>query len=137
MTEPDQRYVVVDTNVVSYIHRGDPIARQYLDRMAGCHAIASFQTLAELLYGAFSSNWGRRRITDLVKYIDENYIVLGCSERLIVTCAKLRASHRRLGLQLDAADAWIAATAVLLNCPLLSHDRDFGGLAGLEVISYL
>ena len=55
---------------------------------------------------------------------------------LVKVCADLRARSRRLGRELSTADAWIAATAVLLNCRLLSHDRDFGSLPGLEVIHY-
>lgn len=128
--------IVVDTNVVSYIHRGERIARPYLARMAGLHAVISFQTYAELMYGAFNSDWGHRRTNDLVEHINESYDVLGCNERLVMASARLRADYRRRGLQLGAADAWIAATAVLLNCPLLSHDRDFGSHPGLEVIRY-
>ena len=66
-------------------------------------------------------------------------IIMSCwdatgSWLLFAPVCALRA--RRIGRELSAADAWIAATAVLLNCPLLSHDRDFGNLPGLEVIHY-
>ena len=137
MTPLDQNYpVVADTNVVSYIFRDDPMGEPYRVALANRHRAISFQTYAELMYGALSSNWGQRRINDLVAHISGNYVVLGCNSRLVVVCARLRAESRRLGRELSAADAWIAATAVLLNCPLLSHDRDFGNLPGLEVIRY-
>ena len=36
--------------------------------------------------------------------------------------------------QVANADAWIAATALMLDCPLASHDRDFSGIANLALI---
>ena len=35
---------------------------------------------------------------------------------------------------MSTADAWIAATAIRLGCPLATHDRDFSGIDGLELI---
>ena len=136
MTSPQRLPVVVDTNVVSYIYRREPIARPYLDRMVEHRAFISFQTYEELLYGVLINNWGQRRIEELFQYLDETYDIIDSTLGLIKICAELRADYRRRGRQLDAADAWVAATAVLLNCPLLSHDRDFGGHPGLEVIRY-
>ena len=136
MTSPRQRPIVVDTNVVSYIYQNEPIARQYLDRMTGYRAVISFQTYEEVLFGVLIRNWGQRRIDELLEYVDTTYDIVDYDLRLVKICAELRADSRRRGRRLDAADAWIAATAVLLNCPLLSHDRDFGGLPGLDVISY-
>ena len=79
MTPLAQNYlVVVDTNVVSYIFRDDPIGEPYRAALANRRRVISFQTYAELMYGALSSNWG--------------------------------------------------------HCPLLSHDRDFGDLPGLQVV---
>lgn len=128
--------VVVDTNIVSYIYRDDPIAAPYLNEMAGRRAVISFQTYEEILYGALSSNWGDRRISDLLAYVAANYEMIGYDLELVRTCARLRADSRRRGRELKPADAWIAATAILLNCPLLSHDRDFGNPPDLRVIRH-
>jgi len=35
---------------------------------------------------------------------------------------------------LKSADAWIAATALLLECPLASHDGDFADIPGIELL---
>ena len=136
MTYPEQYPIVIDTSVVSYIHRGEPIARQYMNKMAGYRAVISFQTYEEILFGVLVSNWGRRRIDDLIRYVDETYDVAGYDIELVKACARLRADSRRRGRELSTADAWIAATAVLLNCPVLSHDRDFGNLPDLQVIRF-
>ena len=62
--------------------------------------------------------------------------MIGYDLELVQTCARLRADCRRRGRELKPADAWGAATAILLRCPLLSHDRDFGGHPDLRVICY-
>lgn len=56
------------------------------------------------------------------------------SVRLINVCAQLRAGRKVAGRTLQSADARIAATAIMLQCPLAAHDRDFSGIPGLEVI---
>ena len=56
------------------------------------------------------------------------------NDRLVNVCAQLRADRKVAGRTLQSADAWIAATAILLQCPLASHDRDFSGIPGLTVI---
>jgi predicted nucleic acid-binding protein len=45
-------------------------------------------------------------------------------------------SARRNGRPIVAADAWIAATALYLGAPLITHNKtDFVGVDGLAVIS--
>ena len=128
--------IVVDTTVVSYIHRREPIARPYMNRMIGHRAVTSFQTYEEILFGVQVSSWGSRRIDELIRYVDETYDMVGYDLELVKACAHLRADSRRRGRELKTADAWIAATAVLLNCPVLSHDRDFSGLPDLQVVRF-
>ena len=50
--------------------------------------------------------------------------------------ARLRAHRRSIGREIETADAWIAATALWLECPVVTHNRrDFQDIPGLEVIS--
>ena len=136
MTPTARLPIVVDTNVVSYIYRGDPIGRPYLDLIRGYRPVISVQTYEEIVFGVMANNWGQARIRRLLRYVNANYDIIESNSRLAVACARLRTESRRLGRELSTSDGWIAATAVLLNCPLLSHDRDFGELPGLEVVHY-
>ena len=137
MTAPTVPSIVVDTNVVSYIYRQDRRAEPYLNDMARRRAVISFQTYEELLYGALRSNWGERRRNELLDYVGANYEMVGYDRELVNACARLRAAASDRGRPLSPADAWIAATAILLGCPLLSHDRgDFGNSPELRLISY-
>ena len=41
------------------------------------------------------------------------------------------------GYRIECADAWIAATALLYDIPLVTHNRnDYLGIPGLTVISH-
>ena len=64
----------------------------------------------------------------------DRYNVVWPNPALVRVCARLRSECEARGRRLETADAWIAATAVMLNCPLASHDRDFSGIPRLEII---
>jgi predicted nucleic acid-binding protein len=41
------------------------------------------------------------------------------------------------GYRIECADAWIAATALLYDIPLVTHNRtDYRGVPGLNIISH-
>ena len=102
--------------------------------MVGRRAVISFQTLEELWFGAYKGGWGDQRKNGLRRDIDQ-YEVVWPSPDLAQISAHLRSERERAGRRLNAADAWVAATALLLGCPLASHDRDFAGIPNLEFIS--
>ena len=125
--------VVLDTNVVSYIFDGDDRAQYYLERIRGLRALVSFQTLEELWFGAYWGGWGERRKNELALHL-EQYDVVWPDRSLVDASARLRSNRQKAGRSLNTADAWIAATAVMLDCPLASYDRDFSGILDLELI---
>lgn len=125
--------IVLDTSIVSYIFKRDTRARYYEEHTRGSDLAISFQTLEEILFGARISGWGQRRINELLRHL-ERYEVVWPNEEMAELSAILRGERRARGRALDTADAWIAATALALDCPLASHDRDFSDIPGLEVI---
>ena len=127
------RYVVVDTSVVSLIERRSNSSEFYREGLAKHLAVISFQTLEELRFGAFVNGWGPKRWEALLVRL-RRYGVIWPSPELVETCAYLRSERQRIGRRLEPADAWIASTALLLQCPLASHDGDFDDIPGLELI---
>ena len=125
--------VVVDTNVISYLFSGDRRAYPYLEHIRDRRALISFQTLEEIWYGAYSGGWGDRRKNDLARHL-EQYEVIWPNPEIVDLCARLRSEQKDAGRELREADAWIAATAISLDCPLASHDRDFSNIPGLQLI---
>ncbi len=125
--------VVLDTNVVSYLFDRDSRADYYQERIRGRRAVISFQTLEEAWFGAYSGRWGERRMNELAHHL-EQYEVVWPSLELVVVCARLRSEQKSAGRELQKADAWIAATAPMLQCPLATHDKDFIGIPSLRLI---
>ena len=125
--------VVLDSNVVSYIFNRNLIARHYVERLRGARQHISFQTLEETWYGAHSRGWGASRKQDLASHL-ERYEIVWPDTDLVEACARLRAERRAAGRELGMADAWIAATAIMLNCPLASHDGHFVEIPNLQLI---
>lgn len=131
--EMNRNAVVVDTSVVSLIFRSDSRARYYRAQLASRHPFISFQTFEELWHGAAYGGWGKPRKQDLRQHL-ERYVLVWPDEEMARISAELRAKRKRQGNEMDAADAWIAATAIALGCPLVSDDRDFVGIENLDLI---
>jgi predicted nucleic acid-binding protein len=60
-------------------------------------------------------------------------------DQMITTWAQLRADCQRvghaLGDKVHDGDRWIAATALRLHCPLVTHDGVFNQTPGLQIIT--
>ena len=128
--------VVLDSNIVSYILNGDSRAAYYVERLRGYRQIISFQTLQESRYGASKRGWGVRRKRELDLYLSQ-YDVYWPDSDLTRISGDLRAEMELMGNRLSVADAWIAATALYLGCPLATHDRDFFDIPNLRLITAL
>ncbi len=125
--------LLLDTNIVSYLMKNDPLARLYRPRLVD-HALAiSFMTVAELYEGAFRGNWGapKRRYLD---EIDGSFVVIPSDTKLCARWGEVRWMRRHQPISAD--DAWIAATAIEYDCPLVTHNaRDFHSIPGLRIIT--
>ena len=128
-------FIVLDTSVVSILFNeaDDERFSFFQERVAGRPGLISFQTTEELLYWRNAGAWGKTRTMRLRRHI-ARYQIVWPDEDLVDLSARLRADLKRAGRTLDAPDAWIAATALRLQCPLASDDRDFRHIPGLRLI---
>jgi tRNA(fMet)-specific endonuclease VapC len=127
--------LVVDTDVVSYIFKRDTRAALYEPHLVGKVMLISFMTLAELDHWTLKNNWGDARRGRLSRYL-ERFAVFHSDEDLCLKWAQVRDQAIRDGRPIETADAWIAATALLHNLPLVTHNGShYAGVAGLQVIT--
>jgi predicted nucleic acid-binding protein len=127
--------VVVDTDVISYIVKGDTRGALYQPHLAGQIASISFMALAELELWTLSAGWGARRKQDITRHL-RRYIVEHSSPALCRQWSEVMNNSRRVGRPVAVTDAWNAATALLLRLPLVTHNRShFAGISNLTVIS--
>jgi predicted nucleic acid-binding protein len=131
--------IVIDTDVFSAdLVPGSRLTEFYAPIITGRPALISFQTAAELHYGALRRNWGPARMLKLQAKVQQVQVVHSGPE-LILVCARLRATCEAAGHALAQrphnADRWIAATAIRLGVPLVSNDHIFRDIPGLELES--
>jgi predicted nucleic acid-binding protein len=130
MTATRPSSVVVDTMVISWLldeHPG-PLAERYRALIDGRPILVALQTTMELSYGALHAGWGQLRRRRLERRITE-MTVIDTDDELSRICAELRQQCRRsghaLGDKVHDGDRWIAAAAIRLRLPLVSHDNIF------------
>jgi tRNA(fMet)-specific endonuclease VapC len=123
---------LVDTNVVSYILKQDSRAEIYRKHLEGRRLYISFMTLSELYFWAIKHRWSRGRIQKVRQKLAA-YRTLIFDDEMGWRWAELMAMK---GQPISPGDAWIAATALRHNLPLVTHNRkDFAYVPGLTIIS--
>lgn len=129
--------VLIDTDIASFIFKGSDYANPYLPLLSGQELSLSFMTIAELFQWAILRQWGDRRLTQLEQYL-KNYIIIPVDQPLCREWAQIRAGRQNMGQGISSQDAWIAATAIRHNLPLVTHNRkDFQGIPNLQLINPL
>ena len=128
--------ILLDTNIVSFVFKGDSRAKLYAPYLQGQRLAVSFMTVAELYQWAAIHQWGARRIKQLEQTLVTNYIVLPFDIVLCQLWGKVRAKRRAIGKPISSEDAWIAATALQYDLPLVTHNpKDFEDIQNLEIIT--
>jgi tRNA(fMet)-specific endonuclease VapC len=127
--------VVVDTNVISFFIKGDTRAALYQPHLDERLQIIAAQTRAELELWALIRNWGPRRRTDLHAYL-RNFVLANADEDVCLRWAEVQANAQKQGHPISVSDAWIAATALVQDVPLVPHNPDdFKNVPGLSIIT--
>ena len=127
--------IVVDTNVISYIFKRDTRGTLYKPHIEGRLAIIAAQTLAELEVWPLKKGWGPRRHAELRARLRE-FTFAEADENVCLRWAEVQANADRIGRPISVNDAWIAATALKFDSPLVTHNpSDFYNVPGLTVIT--
>ncbi len=110
-------------------------APRYVSIVRGSELVVSFMTLAEMRQGALDANWGPRKCAVLEAYLAD-FSVLHSDSLLCSTWAAVRNESTQKGRSISSADAWIAATALVLSAPLLTNNpKDYRHLDNLQLVS--
>ena len=128
--------VVVDTDVLSFLFKNHPIGRHYDPDLTGRVPLISFMTVAELERWALQNRWNEQRLHWLRLYL-QKFTVVPSSPDLCRYWADVMVTAQAAGRRIECADAWIAATAMLYDAPLVTHNRgDYLGVPKLTLISH-
>jgi predicted nucleic acid-binding protein len=127
--------VVVDTDVVSFLFKAHAVAPAYQAILAGRSLAISLTTLAEIEYGMEAKNWGSNRRDLMRRFLGRFTLLLPDGETAGVW-ARIKSGCEKKGRPITFADAWIAAAAVQLNVPLVTHNaNDYAGVENLAILT--
>lgn len=125
--------VLLDTDVCSFLLKGDSRASIYAPLVQGHRLALSFMTVAELFQWTRVRNWGARRTARLEQAIAA-YVVVPADVEMCRIWGQVRAERQSLGYPISPQDAWVAATALRHALPLVTHNAsDFMNIANLDI----
>ena len=127
--------VVVDTDVVSFLFKNHSLAPAYQAILAGRPVTVSLITLAEIEYGMTVKNWGATR-RELMQRFLARFTPLLPDTETASTWARIKSGCEKKGRPITFADAWIAAAALQLNVPIVTHNAsDFDAVENLTILT--
>jgi tRNA(fMet)-specific endonuclease VapC len=127
--------VLLDTNIVSYLFKRDTRAALYTPHLQNQELGIAIMTVAELFQWAAVREWGEARTTRLEHHL-ERYTLLPVDVETCRSWATVRAVRSAQGLPISPQDAWVAATALRYQLPLVTHNPDdFKQIPDLTIIT--
>lgn len=120
--------VLLDSDAAIRLLRGDEAVRQ---RLAGARVFLSAIGLGELYFGAAKSGRPESNLK-AVDALAARASVLACDQETALQYGQVKARLKAAGRLIPENDIWIAATALQHGLTLLSQDRHFAEVDGLE-----
>lgn len=121
--------MILDTNALSAFVGGESGVGELLRRQA--RAAIPVIVLGEFRYGIAQSKHRSAYEAWLESWLP-SFEVLPVTAQTTIAYAALRSRLKRAGRPIPANDAWIAALALEHGLPVLSRDRHFDAVPGLE-----
>jgi predicted nucleic acid-binding protein len=125
--------VILDTNALSAVADGNPALEPILRNAA--EIAVPVMVLGEYRYGIRQSR-DRQRYEEWLAESLPDYRVLDVDEGTAVSYAALRSELKRAGTPIPSNDVWIAALCRQHSLSLLSRDRHFDVVRGIERIDW-
>jgi len=127
------RRAFIDTNVYSDMMRGQPPVQRALSDFE--RVLVPITVLGEILHGFVRGSKEAENRLQLERFLSRNYVELVTASRATAEYyALLMTALRKNGTPLPTNDLWIAAAACSEKVPLISRDKHFLNVPGLQLI---
>ncbi|MBE9055771.1 MULTISPECIES: type II toxin-antitoxin system VapC family toxin [Sphaerospermopsis] len=129
---------LLDTNIVTAIIKRNPKITTKLE-IATRHQQKLFisgMTYYEIQRGLLAIN-ATRKLIDFEKLSHEYTILLLDDMAIFKKASEIYADLKQRGLPIQDADIFIAATAIIHDLTLVSHDSDLSRITGLKLENWL
>lgn len=125
--------MILDANGLSAVADGDPALEPILRKAT--EVAVPVIVLGEYQYGIQQSR-NRRRYEQWLTESIRNYRVLDVDEETAISYAALRSELKRAGTPIPSNDVWIAALCRQHSFSIVSRDRHFDLVRGIERIGF-
>lgn len=125
--------MILDTNGLSAVAEGEAALEPIL-RKAAQIAIPVI-VLGEYRYGISQSRNRKHYERWLAEYLP-TFRILDVDERTTLSYSAVRTELKRAGTPIPSNDVWIAALCRQHSLPLLSRDRHFDAVAGIQRLAW-
>jgi tRNA(fMet)-specific endonuclease VapC len=98
--------VLLDTDVSSFLLKGDSRASAYIQLIQGQRLALSFMTVAELFRWARVRKWGAARLSHLEQALAA-YVILPTDIEMCRLWGQVRAERQSIGRPISPQDAWL------------------------------
>lgn len=124
---------LLDASILMDYAQGDQAAEDYLEQNDDTVFGAPTVVLSEVYTGLFrTTDLGREEVKAKYGWVR----AIPFTDEAAVETAAIRSTLSSRGQKINAIDTYIAGTARTLDVPLVTGDRDFGKVDGLEVEYY-
>ncbi|MTJ12294.1 type II toxin-antitoxin system VapC family toxin [Anabaena sp. UHCC 0187] len=129
---------LLDTNIISAIFRNNLKVIIKLDKLRtqGEKVFISGMTYYEIKRGLLAVN-ATRKLIDLQNLCHEYPVLLLDDMTIFQKASEIYANLKHRGLPIQEADIFIAATAIIHNLILVSHDSDLLRIKDLQLEDWL
>jgi predicted nucleic acid-binding protein len=128
-------HIILDTDVCSFLLKGDTRIQGYQTHLIGRIPCLSFQTVAELQQWAEARSWGAARREQMDEWLG-CFVILYPDLQVCRLWGYIRTECERNGHLISPQDAWIAACAQRYGYPLITHNSDdYRHVSDLQVVT--
>jgi predicted nucleic acid-binding protein len=134
LTDPPADIGLLDTSVLVAAEAGRPLRAEALPRSAAISIVTVGELRAGILAASDIESRDRRLYT--LERVSGTTI-LPVDRRVAQTWAGMRAYLAASGGRVGGNDLWIAATAASIGMPVITQDRDFHALSGVNGLTVI
>jgi tRNA(fMet)-specific endonuclease VapC len=125
--------VILDTNGLSAVVEGDPGIEPLLRKAT--RVVLPVVVLGEYRYGISHSRNRQRYERWLAEYLP-TFQSLDVDEHTTIPYAAVRSELKKAGTPIPSNDVWIAALCRQYGLPIVSRDRHFDLVAGIQRLNW-
>ncbi|GCL37031.1 PilT protein, N-terminal [Sphaerospermopsis reniformis] len=129
---------LLDTNIVSAILKENPKANNRLKMLnrQNEQVFISAMTYYEIERGLLAVK-AVRKVLDFENWVKKYQVLLLDDMAIFKKASEIYADLKQRGLPIQDADIFIAATAIIHDLTLVSHDSDLSRITGLKLENWL